>query len=170
MRSACRSPCEGAEPLRGTPFGQSLVALLRFTWSPDGSLGGGARGQLYAHLRSPYSGVPRRDVDWVEGKLRGRGIRTAERTLEVTTELRAARPLPTVELLASERQPTTAVRKLVEAMVRNAHGTERVPATAAALHDLRARDAVVRALDELDGLDRRGRSRRGVTCFTRSSA
>ena len=151
--------CEGAEPLRGTPFGQSLVALLRFTWSAEGALGGGARGQLYAHLRSPYSGVPRRDVDWIEGKLRGRGIRTAERTLEVTTELRAARPLPTVELLASERQPTTAVRKLVEAMVRNAHGTERVPATAAALHDLRARDAVVRALDELDGLDREGERR-----------
>ncbi len=141
---------EGPEPLRGTPFGQSLLALLRFVW------GSGERGQLYAHLRSPYSGVARREVDWVEGKLRGRGVRTAERTLELTAELRAGRPLTLVAIAQEEGRPAAIVRALVDAMIRSAHGTERVPATTAAQHDLRAREAVVRALDELDDLEAGG--------------
>ena len=79
---------EGRIALRGTPFGHALAALLRFAWL------GGDRAELYAHLRSPYSGLQRREVDWVEGKLRGRGIFRGERTIEVTAELRGGRPLP----------------------------------------------------------------------------
>ena len=59
---------EGRAPLRSTPFGHALLALLRFAWLD------GERPELYAHLRSPYSGLQRKDVDWIEGRLRGRGI------------------------------------------------------------------------------------------------
>jgi len=77
---------EGRAPLRSTALGHSLLSLLRFAWLAA------ERPALYAHLRSPYSGVSRRDVDWVEGKLRGRGISRGERAIEVTLELRGQGP------------------------------------------------------------------------------
>src|SRR5262249_27582299 len=83
---------EAREPLPARPPGRALLSLLRFAW------GGGERPHLFGHLRSPYSGVPRRDVDWLEGQLRGRGVRANERTLEVTGELRAGRVFDTLEL------------------------------------------------------------------------
>ncbi|MFN8222322.1 MAG: PD-(D/E)XK nuclease family protein [Gaiellales bacterium] len=135
---------EAAEPLRATSLGRSLLALLRFAWA------NGERPQLYSHLRSPYAALPRRDVDWVEGLLRGRGVRTAERTVEVTAELRGGRPLETLELATGPGTATAVVRRLLERMVRSAHGLERPPTTAEARADLRAEDAVVRTLDELD--------------------
>jgi len=135
---------EAREPLRATPLGRSLLSLLRFAW------GDGSRPQLYSHLRSPYSGVPRRDVDWLEGQLRGRGVRTAERTLEVTAELRAGRSFETLELVRGEGDPVTSCRRLVELMVRSAHGLAQPATGAAARADLRAKDAVGRALDELE--------------------
>lgn len=135
---------EAREPLRATPFGRSLLSLLRFAWSD------GERSQLYGHLRSSYSGVPRRDVDWLEGQLRGRGVRTSERTLEVTTELRAGRPLETVALAHADDDPVTSCRRLTELMVRSAYGLARPVANEAARADLRAKDAITRALDELE--------------------
>ena len=134
---------ETREPLRSTALGQSLLLLLRFAW------GSGERPQLYGHLRSPYSGMPRRDVDWLEGQLRGRGVRTAERTVEVTTELRAGRPLETLALASGDGDAVAIVRRLVEVMVRSAHGLAQPSLSPSARADLRAKDAVVRALDEL---------------------
>ena len=43
-----------------TPLGRAFVALLRYGW-----LGGG-RGELFSFLRSPFSGLERRSVDFVE--------------------------------------------------------------------------------------------------------
>jgi hypothetical protein len=64
-RSACRSHSRGERAFAQRRSGHALLALLRFAWLE------GERPELYAHLRSPYSGVQRREVDWVEGKLRG---------------------------------------------------------------------------------------------------
>ena len=137
---------EGRVALRATPFGQSLLSLLRFAWL------GGDRPQLYAHLRSPYSGIARREVDWVEGKLRGRGVLGGERAVELTVELRGGRPLLLVELARAERPPVAIVRSLASTMLRNAHGTSVPPLGERVRSDLQAHEATERALDELAAL------------------
>lgn len=141
---------EARVPLRASAFGHSLLCLLRFAWL------GGERPELYAHLRSPFSGLRRRDVDWVEGKLRGRGIRRGERTVEVTSELRGGRPLPLLERVLADDLPTASVRSAAAAMLRNAHGLTAPPVGHPARSDLEAHDAVARTLDELESLQGAG--------------
>lgn len=137
---------EGRQSLRSTPFGQALLSLLRFAWV------GGERPELYAHLRSPYSGLPRRDVDWIEGKLRGRGVIRGDRTVAVTSELRGGRSLPPLDLALEDAPPTQVVRRVGDAMLRNAHRLDGRALTSSARRDLRAHDAAVRVADELDRL------------------
>jgi RecB family exonuclease len=134
---------EGRTTLRATPFGHALLSLLRFAWLD------GERPELYAHLRSPYSGVQRREVDWVEGKLRGRGVVRGDRAVELTGELRGGRTLPLLELAHSERSPAEIVAAVSGAMLRNAHGLVAPPLGALSRSDLQAHDAVGRVLDEL---------------------
>ncbi|HEX2303243.1 MAG TPA: hypothetical protein VHH57_06435, partial [Gaiella sp.] len=137
---------EGRPQLRTTPFGHALLSLLRFAWQD------GERPALYAHLRSPYSGLQRKDVDWIEGRLRGRGILRGDRAAEVTVQLRDGRSLPPLDFALAEGPPTAAVRRLAETMLRNAHGTTAPPLGARARSDLQAHDAVARGLDELEAL------------------
>ena len=73
-----------------TPFGRALLGLLRFTW-----LGGGRR-ELYGFLRTPYSGVARAKVDFLEGRLRGRAINAHDR-VEAETLALHGNPFPIVE-------------------------------------------------------------------------
>jgi ATP-dependent helicase/DNAse subunit B len=133
---------EGRTPLGRTPYGAALLALLRFAWLDGG------RQELYAYLRSPYSGIGRPAVDFAEGRLRGRAIAAPERVEEETERLRGA-PVPALSALRAAAGPLEAVRWLAGAMARSAYGTETPPATEQARRDLRAYEATVRLLDEL---------------------
>jgi ATP-dependent helicase/nuclease subunit B len=136
---------EGRIRLGQTPFGQALLALLRFEWQQGG------RRDLYAFLRSPFSSFARSNVDFLEGRLRGRGVSARESVEDETIKLRDGQPLPPLEALRSAAGPVEAVRTLAAAMLRGAHGLEAPPVGEASRADLRAYDAVARLLDELDG-------------------
>jgi ATP-dependent helicase/DNAse subunit B len=136
---------EGRVRLGQTAFGQALLALLRFEWQQ------GDRRDLYAFLRSPYSGFVRSNVDFLEGRLRGRGVAARESVEEETTRLRDGQPLPPLEALRGAASPVEAVRALAISMMRGAHGLEAPPVGEASRADLRACESVTRLLDELDG-------------------
>ena len=128
-----------------TAYGQALLNLLRFAW-----LGGG-RAELYAFLRSPYSGFTRQNVDFLEGRLRGRAVTDPEQVEAETIRLRDGQPLPPLESLRSAATPLDAVAALAASMLRAAYGVEAPPVGELSRRDIRAHDAVMRLLGELRG-------------------
>jgi ATP-dependent helicase/DNAse subunit B len=139
---------ESRARLGSTPFGHALLQLLRYTWLDAG------RRELFAFLRSPYSGLARTSVDFVEGRLRGRAIQSPARVEEEAERLREA-PLPALVELRAAELPTAGVRTLIRAMLRSAYGTEAPPAGETSRADLRAYDAVLRLLDEIEPFEPR---------------
>jgi ATP-dependent helicase/DNAse subunit B len=133
---------EGPMRLAQTSLGHALLGLLRFAW-----LGGG-RSDLFAFLRSPYSGLARSSADFVEGRLRGRAISTPERVEEEARALRSA-SIPPLDALRTAETPLEGVTALVQSMLRAAHGLERPPVGDDARSDLRVHEAVVRLMGEL---------------------
>jgi ATP-dependent helicase/nuclease subunit B len=142
---------DGRIRLHQTAFGHALVSLLRYAWLEGG------RADLYAFMRSPYSGLRRAHVDFLEGRLRGRAVRSAERVEEETVKLRG-QGLPFLDALRAAASPLEAVRSLIAAMVGAAYGLDSPPASEAARLDLRAYHAVLRSLEELHGWRELGQS------------
>jgi ATP-dependent helicase/DNAse subunit B len=132
--------------LGATPIGHALLQLLRYAWGDAG------RRELFAYLRSPYSGLGRSSVDYVEGRLRGRAIHTPERVEEEAEKLREA-PVPALAELRAAEDPVEAIRVQFRTMLRAAYGTEAPPAGEVSRLDLRAYGHVLQLLSELGGLD-----------------
>jgi ATP-dependent helicase/DNAse subunit B len=138
---------EGRLRLGQTAFGQALLSALRFLWrEPE-------RRHLFSFLRSPYSGLSRAHADYLEGRLRGLGVRT--NVEERTVELRG-NPLPALADLRSAASPVEAVRGLAALMLRAAHGLEAPPVGEASRVDLRAFEEIAKLLAELEGWSRLG--------------
>ena len=133
---------EGQVRLGQTPFGHALLSALRFLWQSE------SRRDLFGFLRSPYSGLPRASADYLEGRLRGNGIRS---DIEEKVVALRGQPLPAVGDVRAAPTPTEAVRVLARAQLRGAHGVEAPPVGEASRLDLRAWEAVRRLLDELEG-------------------
>jgi ATP-dependent helicase/DNAse subunit B len=133
---------ESRRRLGETALGRSLLALLHFAWR------GGTRGDLFAYLRSPYSGIERRAADFVEGRLRGRAISDPARVEEEAEKLRGA-PVPALVELRESSDPVSAALALAGAMMRNAWGLEAPPVVDNARADARAFRAAERTLADL---------------------
>lgn len=145
MGIVCAS--EERRRLSQTAFGSSLLGLLRFAW-----LGGG-RPELFGFLRSPFSGLSRPAVDYVEGRLRGRAIQAPERVAEESARLHGAE-LPLVGALEAAPTALGGARAVARAMAAAGYGLHAPPSGETAADDLRALEAVLRVLDELQEVER----------------
>src|SRR3954449_5111036 len=135
---------EGRLRLGQTPFGQALLSLLRYAWLD------GPRRELFAFLPSPYSGLARHHVDFLEGRLRGRGVTQPERVEEEVAKLRG-QPLPHLDAVRSAADPLAALAQLARDLTTARHGLHAPPIGETARLDLRAHEATQKLIAELEG-------------------
>ena len=137
---------EGRVRLGATPLGEALLSLLRFAWRAAD------RRELYAFLRSPYSGLSRGSVDFVEGRLRGRAVHEPGRVEEETERLREA-PLIALRELRAAVSPLAGTQALLQSMVRSAYSVDAPPVGEPSRVDLRCYAALTALFADLESWD-----------------
>src|SRR4029077_2596538 len=85
----------------------------------------------------------------VEGRLRGRAVKDHARVVEEAERL-LGHPVRALHGLQDERDPVAAARRLVRGMITAAYGLESPPVGETSRIDLRANEAALGLLDELD--------------------
>ncbi|HUZ83634.1 MAG TPA: hypothetical protein VMU66_02975, partial [Gaiellales bacterium] len=128
-------------PLGETAFGVALLGALRFAWAS------GERPDLFAWLRSPWSGTARRRVDYAEGRLRGRGLIGHEETREAVVEHLGPASLAAIDGLAGG-DPGEALTRFVRGMLRSSHGLSAGFLSGPARTGVRAGRAVLEAVEQ----------------------
>jgi hypothetical protein len=150
--------------LVSTPFGHALERLMTFAWDDQAT-----RADLFAYLRSPWSGIARRSVDFTEGRLRGRGVAAADQVYATSREL-LGREIDAVETLRDAQPPLRAVELVVRGMLRNGLGVAGRLAPVASLTNIAAARGVLELLTDLELAAPTRTELRGALARTRIAA
>ena len=162
-----RRPVRARRARCGSPRRRSGTRCSRCS-ATRGSAAAAATCSASSAPRTP--GSARAHADFLEGRLRGRGIRSPERARGGDRRSCAAGRSPPSSACAAAHSSIAGVRELAASMLRAAHGLDAPPATEAARLDLRAYQALLTAARRARGLERARRRALGRGALRRARA